>query len=74
MRRVNKRAGESRFWQPRFYDFNVYSTKKRHQKLDYIHRNPVARGIVKHPGEWMWSSYSSYYGGSAPLVEIDFVK
>jgi hypothetical protein len=26
------------FWQSRFYDFNVYSEKKRIEKLRYIHR------------------------------------
>jgi hypothetical protein len=21
----------------------------------YMHNNPVKRGLVKHPGEWLWS-------------------
>ena len=25
------------FWQPRFYDFNVYSEGKKQEKLNYIH-------------------------------------
>lgn len=29
------------FWQPRFYDFNVYSHKKKNEKLEYIHANPT---------------------------------
>jgi len=29
------------FWQPRFYDFNVYSHKKKKEKLEYMHANPV---------------------------------
>jgi len=36
----------NRFWQARFYDFNVWTEKKRIEKLCYIHRNPVARGLV----------------------------
>ena len=32
-----------RFWQRRFYDFNVWSLKKRVEKLDYMHRNPLKR-------------------------------
>ena len=31
------------FWQARFYDFNVWTTKKRVEKLRYMHRNPVKR-------------------------------
>jgi putative transposase len=29
------------FWQARSYDFNVWTTKKRVEKLRYMHRNPV---------------------------------
>ncbi|MGD0445875.1 MAG: transposase [Edaphobacter sp.] len=29
------------FWQPRYYDFNVFTTRKFKEKIQYIHRNPV---------------------------------
>ena len=61
------------FWQKRFYDFNVYSRAKRREKLVYMHRNPVTRRLVRDPKHWVWSSYSSYSGRGAPLLEIDFV-
>jgi putative transposase len=32
-----------RFWQRRFYDFNVWSLKKRVEKLHYMHMNPLKR-------------------------------
>jgi putative transposase len=35
-----------RVWQKRFYDFNVWSERKRIEKLRYIHWNPVKRGLV----------------------------
>ena len=31
------------FWQRRFYDFNVWSRKKRIEKLSYMHMNAVKR-------------------------------
>jgi REP-associated tyrosine transposase len=65
---------EPRFWQPRFYDFNVYSAKKRREKLEYMHRNPVTRRLVQDPKDWVWSSYASYSGRGTPLTAIDFVK
>ena len=37
---------ERRFWQLRFYDFNVWSDKKRIEKLNYMHRNPVSHFFV----------------------------
>lgn len=60
-----------RFWQPRFYDFNVYSAKKKREKLEYMHANPVNRGLVKNPGAWMWSSFLFYENGESGLVPID---
>ncbi len=51
------------FWQRRFYDFNVWSRKKRIEKLHYMHRNPVKRGLVAEPRLWEWSSYRFYQYG-----------
>ena len=34
------------FWQARSYDFNVFTNAKRVEKLKYVRRNPVARGLV----------------------------
>jgi putative transposase len=65
-------AALPQFWQRRFYDFNVWSTAKRREKLEYMHRNPVARKLVADPRDWLWSSYSSYSGRGTPLVKIDY--
>ena len=63
-----------RFWQPRFYDFNVYSHKKKKEKLEYMHANPVVRGLVRHPKDWPWSSFSFYAEEEAGLAEIDVIN
>ena len=60
-----------RFWQPRFHDFNVHSAKKRREKLNYMHANPVKRGLVKQPSAWIWSSASFYSQGTPGLVPVD---
>jgi putative transposase len=39
-------------WQKRFYDFNVWTEHKRIEKLRYMHRNPVQRGLVATPELW----------------------
>jgi putative transposase len=59
------------FWHARYYDFNVWSDKKRIEKLRYIHRNPVARGLVQIPEDWAWSSFQHYATGVEGLVEIE---
>jgi hypothetical protein len=50
-------------WQCRFYDFVVFTEKKRMEKLRYMHRNPVQRGLVLKPEEWAWSSFRHYAYG-----------
>src|SRR5207245_10934812 len=55
-------APATRFWQPRFYDFNVWSAKKRREKLDYMHRNPVTRRLVTEPRDWGGSRCGCYAG------------
>jgi putative transposase len=58
-------------WQPRYYDFNVWSEAKRIEKLRYIHRNPVKRGLVRNPEDWAWSSFRHYVSGVEGVVEIE---
>ena len=58
-------------WQKRFYDFNVWSARKRVEKLRYMHRNPVKRGLVESPELWRWSSYRAYALGETGPVRIN---
>jgi len=54
---------------PGVYDFNVWSAKKRIEKLRYMHRNPVKRGLVASPELWRWSSFRYYaYGEPGPVA------
>jgi putative transposase len=59
------------FWQARFYDFNVYKSGKVKEKLNYMHANPVLRGLVEHPKDWPWSSWGFWVKGEVGLVGID---
>ena len=59
------------FWQARYYDFNVWSREKRIEKLKYIHRNPVKRGLVVRPEDWAWSSFRHYKTGGQGRVQIE---
>ena len=47
-------------WMRRFYDFNVWSQPKEVEKLRYMHRNLVVRGLVQRPEDWRWSSVRAY--------------
>jgi putative transposase len=59
------------FWQKRFYDFNVFTRKKRVEKLKYMHRNPVKRRLVDSPELWKWSSFRFYYYDERGSVTVE---
>ena len=58
-------------WQPRFYDFNLWTEHKRVEKLRYMHRNPVKRGLVQEPEQWRWSSFRYYMYGEEGAVRVN---
>ena len=60
----------SPFWLPRNYDFNVRTDAKRLEKLNYMHWNPMKRGLVRRPEDWRWSSYHFYQTGEQRRVTI----
>jgi putative transposase len=66
-----KQAANAQFWQRRYYDFNVHEEEKRVEKLRYMHRNPVKRGLVSKPEQWPWSSFRHYATGEIGTVEIE---
>src|SRR5262249_17937238 len=67
---VARATQPKQFWQARYYDFNVCPHPKRVEKLRYLHRNPVKRGLVERPEDWMWSSFRHYLTGEVGVVEI----
>jgi putative transposase len=69
--RLLKQPGETQFWQRRYYDFNVHNPGKTTEKLRYMHRNPVKRGLVSKPEDWAWSSFRHYSRGLEGVVEIE---
>jgi putative transposase len=66
-----KHPSQQHFWQPRYYDFNVYTAAKTVEKLKYMHQNPVRRALAEKPQDWPWSSYGHYATGQEGTVEIE---
>jgi len=60
-----------RVWQRGGYDLNIWSEKKRLEKLTYRHNNPVKRRLVSQPGDWPWSSWRFYYLEDASILAMD---
>jgi putative transposase len=70
---VSVQSEQRPFWQKRYFDFNVYTDDKRREKLGYIHRNPVTRGLVQAPEQWSWSSFRHWLTGEPGVVGIESV-
>ena len=61
-----------RFWQRGGgYDRNLRTVNDVHEKIRYIHANPVRRGPVTGPGDWAWSSCQAWNTGDDQLIALD---
>lgn len=47
-------------WQHQFWDRFVRDAQEFSERLDYMHLNPVRKGLVKRPDDWTWSSYNNF--------------
>jgi REP element-mobilizing transposase RayT len=63
-------AADQVVWERRYFDFNVFTERKRVEKLRYIHRNPIRRGLVERSEDWKWSSFRFYLEGESYIVRM----
>ncbi len=62
-----------RFWQPKYYPFEIYSRSKMEEKLHYMHENPVRAGLVARAVDWPWSSARWYIEAQSVGVPITWI-
>ncbi len=55
-------------------DRNVVEPATVHHEIEYIHRNPVKRGLCTRPEEWHWSSAADYAGRTDGPLRIDLAS
>jgi len=69
---MNGKPSTFRFWQQGpGYDSNLRSWEAVGDVIDYIHMNPVRRGLVERPEQYDWSScrqWSSSGDGALPYL------
>ena len=72
------RVTQGRNWQHQFWDRFIRHAKEFAQRLDYMHYNPVRRGLVTQPSEWHGSSYNNFSLDRSVVaacpIEIDIVQ
>lgn len=75
MLKLMKNAGKEnsnnatfQLWQQNNHPIELFTPIVTHQKLDYIHNNPVMAGFVASPEDYLYSSAKDYYGLTANLL------
>ena len=72
------RGSEGPLWQHQFWDRFVRHEREFQERLDYMHLNPVRRGLVKRPEDWRWSSYQNFALDKVTIaacpIQIDCVR
>lgn len=63
--------------QEQFYDRFVRNRKEFNKRLEYMHWNPVRRGLVGRPEDWRWSSYNNFSLNKSVVaacpISIDYI-
>ncbi len=78
-RQLHQRRGtEGPLWQHQFWDRFVRQTKEYHDRLAYVHLNPVRKGLAAKPEDWRWSSYNNFALDKTTVagcpIQIDYVR
>jgi REP element-mobilizing transposase RayT len=61
-------------WKEQARVIPIFSSKKLEKKLEYIHLNPVKRGLVDSPGVYLYSSANFYITGQKGPLEVDRIE
>ena len=73
--RINKQKhkvkSEFQVWQESFHPQEILTDSIFQQKIDYIHMNPVRRGLVKEPEEWKYSSAGYFAAGIEGVLHLN---
>ncbi len=64
--------GKARFavWKEQVRALAIYSEKKLYAMVNYIHANPVRRGLVTLPEQWPFSSWRFYEFGEKVGLDV----
>lgn len=73
-----RRGTEGPLWQHQFWDRFVRHAKEFNNRLEYMHLNPVRKGLVAKPEDWRWSSYNNFALEKAAVagcpIQVDNVR
>ena len=70
-RAAHKKLQDHQVWQEGVHPQQIDSDEVMQQKLDYLHHNPVVRGLVVAPEHWRYSSAHEWLAGGHPCFKCD---
>lgn len=70
--RQNPNNEQYQFWQQGNHPVELFTHEVIHQKLTYLHSNPVKAGWVDEPQHYLYSSARDYAGGKG-LIDISLI-
>jgi putative transposase len=68
---AHKQASAHQIWQEGIHPQSITSDEMMLQKLEYLHNNPVKRGLVASPEHWRYSSAHEWLPGAMPVLRVD---
>ena len=68
---VNPKKEKHMVWEEGFRGLGIHSQRVFNIKMNYIHNNPVKRGLAKKPEDYLYSSYRNYYCNDNSIIELD---
>ncbi|MDO9578691.1 MAG: transposase [Candidatus Cloacimonadales bacterium] len=71
-KKPHKTKSTYQFWQEGSHPELIQNQEMYNQKVDYIHNNPVKRGLVLESKDWYYSSARNLYGLDNPF-EVDVI-
>ena len=69
-KKLYKTSSTYQVWQEGFHPEMIFKMEMFLQKAEYIHNNPVRKGLVSKPEDWKYSSATNYFLGKG-VLEID---
>ncbi|MFQ5925995.1 MAG: transposase [Terriglobia bacterium] len=71
---TGRRRHTFQVWQDGFHTVELWSGWMIRKKIDYIHANPLRKGLVRSAKDYPWSSFSAYHGIGRAGIPLDPVR
>ena len=66
-----EKRSDNQVWQETNYPELIESEKFLQQKVNYMYNNPVLKGYVGEPKDWLYSSARNRYLDDSSIIELD---